>query len=199
MKNTQICLQKILILFTILVFIFTFTFTACGNSGSGDPSSPAHTHEWGNWVTDVQVTVSSVGTDKRTCSVCGVSEFRNVQWFELGAEGPGKGKIFYRSEAGFIMTDTGDIAHYLEVAPADLTPPLLQWASSSFMSTRIDGTQYDIGTGRKNTTIILATDNNAPAAAVCNNYNGNGKNDWFLPSREELFELFNVRDSLFDN
>ena len=54
----------------------------------------------------------------------------------------------------------------------------------------ITGTEVTIGTGRKNTALILATDANAPAAKACNEYSNNGKTDWFLPSRNELDELY---------
>jgi len=51
-----------------------------------------------------------------------------------------------------------------------------------------------IGTGRKNTALILAQDANAPAAKACNNMNSGGgtggQTDWFLPSVEELNQLY---------
>jgi hypothetical protein len=62
--------------------------------------------------------------------------------------------------------------------------------------TTINGTSYDIGAGRKNTALILATDANAPAALACINYSSNGYTDWFLPSRGELEELKNAKKIL---
>lgn len=124
---------------------------------------------------------------------------------QIGDTGPGGGKIFYRSESGFIMTDTNEICHYLEVSPVDVGTNL-QWSSASFISSgfggtagwwvSIEGTADGIGTGRKNTAIILGIDANAPAAKVCNDYSNNGKSDWFLPSIEELFQLRINRDSI---
>jgi hypothetical protein len=52
----------------------------------------------------------------------------------------------------------------------------------------------DIGTGRKNTALILATDANAPAALACKNCTDGGKTDWFLPSSNELTELYLQRN-----
>ena len=108
--------------------------------------------------------------------------------YNIGDTGPGGGIIFYKSEAGFTLIDSGVIAHYLEVAPVD-TEQSLAWASSSFVSTDIKGTSITIGSGRNNTAIILATDNAAPAAKACNDLD-TGKDDWFLPSKDELNELY---------
>jgi len=38
--------------------------------------------------------------------------------------------------------------------------------------------------------LILAIDANAPAAKACYEYNNGGKTDWFLPSLDELMELY---------
>ncbi|MDR2051710.1 MAG: DUF1566 domain-containing protein [Deltaproteobacteria bacterium] len=46
-----------------------------------------------------------------------------------------------------------------------------------------------IGTGWKNTRIILAHDATAPAASACANLTAGGKSDWFLPSMDELNQL----------
>ena len=115
--------------------------------------------------------------------------------YQLGDTGPGGGKIFYLDHDGFTLymnaaDTTGITAYYLEAAPVDM-PTLLAWASGgAFDSTNIVGTVLTIGTGRKNTAIILATDADAPAAKACDEYSSNGKTDWFLPSRDELEKLY---------
>jgi len=58
----------------------------------------------------------------------------------------------------------------------------------------IGGTETKIGAGRKNTALILATDANAPAAKTCKDYRGGGLSDWFLPSKDELNELYKNKD-----
>jgi uncharacterized repeat protein (TIGR02543 family) len=113
--------------------------------------------------------------------------------YAIGATGPGNGKVFYRSEAGFTFytsagDTTGTTRYYLEAAPADLAGPYA-WASASFLTTNITGTGTAIGTGKKNTAIILATDSAAPAALVCNNLS-TGPGDWFLPSKDELNQIY---------
>jgi uncharacterized repeat protein (TIGR02543 family) len=109
--------------------------------------------------------------------------------YQLGETGPGGGIIFYLSDVGFTMTDTNETCHYLESSPTDLGDGLA-WASLPFVETDITGTVLNIGGGRNNTTIILATDVDAPAAKACNEYNNNGKTDWFLPSYNELEQLY---------
>jgi hypothetical protein len=47
-------------------------------------------------------------------------------------------------------------------------------------------TSTDVGAGRANTAAILAADPSAAAARACVDYRGGGKNDWWLPSKDEL-------------
>ncbi|MCL2762991.1 MAG: hypothetical protein FWD36_07300 [Treponema sp.] len=114
---------------------------------------------------------------------------------EIGATGPGGGIIFYYDPTGFTMTDTGETCHYLEAAPVDMAT-MRAWASSGFTATNIPGTETAIGTGRRNTALILATDPGAPAARACRNYSHNGKSDWFLPSSDELNQLYLNRSAV---
>lgn len=131
--------------------------------------------------------------DFGTSITANITLYAKWRSFELGEIGPGGGKIFYRSENGFTMTDTNETCHYLEVAPSDMET-MVAWASSAFENADITGTETAIGTGRKNTALILATDEEAPAAKACNDYNGGGKIDWFLPTDYELMELYRNRD-----
>jgi hypothetical protein len=115
--------------------------------------------------------------------------------YNLGDTGPGGGKIFYYSAEGFTMTDDSTTCHYLEAAPANM-PAQLAWASSGYDKTDIPGTGEAIGTGRKNTALILAKNGNAPAAKACNDYSNGEKTDWFLPSKDELNQLYINRASV---
>ncbi|MDR1868671.1 MAG: DUF1566 domain-containing protein [Treponema sp.] len=119
--------------------------------------------------------------------------YESIPVYNLGAEGPGGGKIFYKSDTGFTVQMVNPAenytAHYLEAAPVDMTAT--QWATQNETSTNIAGTATEIGTGRKNTALILATLNtNAPAAKACDDYSNGGKTDWFLPSKDELNQLY---------
>jgi hypothetical protein len=108
--------------------------------------------------------------------------------YSIGDTGPAGGIIFYVNAGGFTMTGIAGTCHYLEAAPANMATTLA-WASSGFYETDISGTGTAIGTGKANTAAILAVDANAPAARACSEYSGGGKNDWFLPSKDELNEL----------
>ena len=175
-------------------------------------------HDWGEWTETTPPDCTTEGEEERVCNrdsshiethsvaalghdpyegyclTCG--DFLNS--YIIGDTGPGGGKIFYVSLSGFSMTDTGKTAHYLEAASNDI-PTLLAWSSYPAGGTHPDitGTGNGIGTGRKNTNLILAGDLNAPAAKACDEY-VTGKNDWFLPSLDELDELHKQK-ALFNN
>ena len=109
--------------------------------------------------------------------------------YKIGDTGPGGGIVFY---------DKGSVSNgwrYLEAAPVNQGTSL-KWASYFYESTYITGTESAIGTGKANTAAILAVDGNAPAAKACADYRGGGKSDWFLPSKDELNEMYQARSHL---
>jgi len=120
--------------------------------------------------------------------------------YAIGDTGPGGGRIFYYSADGFTVEMVNPAenytAHYLEAAPSDIVTNLT-WASND-SGTWIEITSTAIGTGRKNTALILSIDINAPAAKACTEYENNSHTDWFLPSKDELNELYKQKD-LFTN
>jgi hypothetical protein len=181
-----------------------------------DGNKDTHTHDAGTWVTTQQPTCTENGVKELQCTVdhfvldtqtipalghdwnteTGLCDNNcGALYYELGDTSPGGGKIFYRTATGFTMTDDNATAHYLEAAPADMTTTLA-WASTGYTSTDIEGTARGLGAGRENTALILETDANAPAAKACKDYNNGGKIDWFLPSEEELYQLYVNRDSV---
>ena len=116
--------------------------------------------------------------------------------YNLGDIGPGGGKIFYRSESGFSMADTGEICHYLEAAPNDLdeyAPDDMKgkyrWFYENYST--IDNNEQEIGYGRSHTAKLTSRPaSNYPAAAVCSAYSNNNLTDWFIPSLNELWMLY---------
>jgi hypothetical protein len=118
--------------------------------------------------------------------------------YELGDTGPGGGKIFYYSETGFTMTDNNQLCHYLEAAPADMDTELL-WRSQGSNNINLTA-ETSLGTGRKNTYLIVTTTGFypepilniviSPAAQAFYDYRHGGKSDWFLPSKDELNLLY---------
>jgi len=117
---------------------------------------------------------------------------------KIGATGEGGGKIFYHNHAGFTVTGAGSFtAYYLEAAPTNQATGI-SWSSTDVDVTGATGTA--IGTGKSNTAAIIAAhsgdtaSNNAAKAAAA--YTGGGKNDWFLPSSDELVAMYEAKSQL---
>ena len=109
----------------------------------------------------------------------------------VGDIGPGGGRVFYVDPVGFNIDPTTR-AHYLEVASSNVGTH--SWDAVTIVS--VTGTDSAIGTGLTNTTnIINARGANALAAQQARDYvdSGDGLDDWFLPSRNELNQLYSVR------
>jgi len=96
--------------------------------------------------------------------------------YSLGDSGPADGIIFY---------DKKEYTYgwrYLEAAPAG-TEFNAEWGSYTYVA----GTEIVVGSGKRNTELIVATlKENGKAAQLCANLNVNGHKDWFLPSMGEL-------------
>jgi hypothetical protein len=106
--------------------------------------------------------------------------------YQIGDTGPAGGIIF------FINPSTGNWK-YLEAAPAN-TEKVTFWASESFPSKDINNTR-SVGTGKSNSSYIMrmAVDRGGGfdwAAEVCDSLVVNGYSDWFLPSRDELHQMY---------
>jgi len=116
-----------------------------------------------------------------------------AEW-RVGQTGPGGGKIFYvdmRLPAG---------SQYFEAACAGwqnncdgTTPdPETQWGCKTSLISGADGTA--IGTGKQNTADILAgCATSGIAARLADVYSYSGESDWFLPSKDELDEMYAER------
>ena len=122
--------------------------------------------------------------------------------YKIGETGPGNGIIFYVADKniypdGFPMSDGGLNCFYLEAAPVDI-PEKLSLSPTGilfinlFMSSGSKTTDAEIGAGKNNTLNILQYDENSPAANACINYNEGDLSDWFIPSAEELYELYKL-------
>lgn len=145
-------------------------------------------HEY-DWVVTNDTSYPAISTG--TCSRDGHTETRGTA---IGDKGPGGGKIFYVGT--FTMTDNSSTAHYLEAAPSNQGTGI-RWATataSPYATVSTDANATVIGSGRRNTALIIAGDPYSTynhAALLCKNYINNGKNDWFLPSFDELSEIYN--------
>ena len=104
--------------------------------------------------------------------------------YNIGSIGPAGGHIFY---------DKGHVSdgwRYLEAAPAEYEFVAL-FGSYKF---DVKGTAVDIGAGKKNTEMILTSleflGQTGMAAQICTELVINGVSDWFIPSREELYLMY---------
>jgi hypothetical protein len=111
----------------------------------------------------------------------------------VGDIGPGGGMVFY---AG---TKAQNWGRYLEAAnpktwQSSGVDPQYPWCQNTTLLIGATGTA--IGTGASNTKKILVkcTDGAAVAAAA---FRGGGKSDWFLPSKDELFQLYQELNVVF--
>jgi len=110
---------------------------------------------------------------------------------KIGNTGPGGGIVFY--DAG----SQKSWGRYLEVSPKGWSgstedPEANSCPVASYFSTRVE-----IGAGKSNTDLILKGCQSG-AAVVARSYKGGGKDDWFLPSKDELNELYKYAQSAPD-
>jgi len=105
--------------------------------------------------------------------------------YNVGDTGPAGGIIFYdkrNNNGGW---------RYLEVAPVE-AEFRVSW---SVRNTRVENLQETIGTGKRNTQLIYELFSKTSgewdtAAQKCVELNFSGFNDWFLPSKDELDQMY---------
>jgi hypothetical protein len=99
----------------------------------------------------------------------------------VGQVGPGGGIVFFNKG------NTTGGWQYLETATSDQGTGVA-WGCEG---TSIPGTQLTVGSGEANTSLIVAGCNEASfAAKLCDNLTLGGQTDWFLPSRDELYLMY---------
>ena len=168
--------------------------------------------------TSYTITYTTVGLTVATATVTLIGTTCDGTTFtcQVGDTGPGGGKIFYYSAAGFSCgsafsatgSPTGGKCYYLEVAPKTwdgASDPLKPWAvtakNNELVNATGDSNSVGIGHGYQNSDLIVvqngtynATNNNY-AAGAARAYSGGSKNDWYLPAIPELNELYKWANS----
>jgi len=100
--------------------------------------------------------------------------------YAIGATGPGGGLVFF--DKGYVS----DGWRYLEAAPSDQSG--LPWYNGEHINIE---TGKGIGSGKANTAAIVAAQGpGSYAASLCANLSGSGYSDWFLPSTDELYLMY---------
>lgn len=125
--------------------------------------------------------------------------------YNVGDTGPGGGIIFYYSAAGFACGPTrSSTCKYLEAAPSGWngggTDPRAKWANAYGVvnngSSPETATATGIGWGYRNTRAIIRAGNTdtGTAAALSDSHTvtvgGVIVDDWYLPSKDELNEMY---------
>jgi len=122
--------------------------------------------------------------------------------YQVGDTGPAGGKVFY--DKGFYSEGW----RYLEAAPADLGENITLgfYKATANSGIRRTGTSPCIGAGRINTRMLVDTMGDLAytsyvqgdgtreadyAAKLCQDFSVNGFDDWFLPSQDELYIMYN--------
>ncbi|MCL2805410.1 MAG: DUF1566 domain-containing protein [Treponema sp.] len=197
--------MKNIIKIAAIALIIAIGFTACDDDDN-DPCDLGH--DFNGIVSCTEYPATSV----EVCTRC--SEIGETRAAQIGDTGPGGGIIFYIADGeeerplGFEVTSTTSAfetytAHYLEAAPENAvggtgTQTMMRWSTQDGSPyPNVAGTLITIGSGRNNTALIIAAEKAAHpantfiyAALACDNYNTDSKDDWFLPSKDELNEFY---------
>ena len=159
-----------------------------GNSGTLVKIPIAGTAEafkFGGWNTasDGSGTTYAAGTGTFAITA-NITLYAKWVPFVLKSTGPAGGLICY---------DKGSFSsgwRYLEAAPSDQSTGI-NWSNGNLTTIGTSGTSE--GTGKTNTAAIISFlgTTSSYAAAVCTAYTNNGYSDWFLPSKNELNNIYN--------
>lgn len=149
-------------------------------------------------TTSISPTTTSTTTIPRTCAQGGICV--------VGETGPGGGKVFYVASTVFTASGTtcNTACRYLEAAPDNWSggsDPFRSWSEgiANWSLALATPTLFTIGSGYSNSLSIIAQGNNDPAvsaAALARSYTGGGLADWYLPSHDEINEMYLQRSSI---
>ena len=169
------------------------------------PEKPGYECKLAGWYEDEDLSGDpwNFGNDAVTADMTLYAKWTT---YKIGDEGPCGGIIYYVNPEGFIFyigneanDDTYIDAWYLEAAALD--EGAADWGANGI---DIDGSfqipkfGYYIGYGRRNTKAIINALNNmeppetGKAAQLCVEKPNGGEYGWFLPSSDELNELYKV-------
>lgn len=163
------------------------------NSGYGTTSTTLTLSLTTPSVVSTSVFKFTVESAVSTCATGGVCN--------LGDTGPGGGTVFYKAVSAFACGPTlSNSCYYLEAAPATWSGGAdsaisLVWSGNQTQSVGSGGgdtaTATAIGWGYRNTLAAVAQNNTANTIITkARAYNGGGLSDWFVPTKDELNQMY---------
>jgi hypothetical protein len=166
----------------------TFTLTVVRTCANGGECIVGNTGPGGGKVIYVSTTnFTSTGSD---CNTAGAGGVTTCKYLEAAPTGWGNG----------ITIEPGDIGDK-EVTGTSTVDPRLKWCNDSIWL-RNELTKTAIGDGRPNTTTrtqnVAQGECTTGAIFHAELYEGNGKRDWHLPSKDELNQMRINREVLGD-
>jgi hypothetical protein len=166
----------------------TFTLTVVRTCANGGECIVGNTGPGGGKVIYVSTTnFTSTGSD---CNTAGAGGVTTCKYLEAAPTGWGNG----------ITIEPGDIGDK-EVTGTSTVDPRLKWCNDSIWL-RNELTKTAIGDGRPNTTTrtqnVARGECTTGAIFHAELYEGNGKRDWHLPSKDELNQMRINREVLGD-
>ena len=164
------------------------------NSFQFDPPNAVLTSVDDDGVAEVEVVIIDANTDgdniTYTIQSPKLTENATFQDVSLFLDGNGETGLAIGQpyQGGIIAYIDPTGQHGLIAATADQSTGI-QWYDGDYISTGATGTA--IGTGLTNTNAIIAAQGSGSyAASIARDYNGGGYTDWFLPSKDELNQLY---------
>ncbi|WP_294237485.1 hypothetical protein [Chryseobacterium sp. sg2396] len=149
----------------------------------------------GSYIMNVDLNQMMTSTYNKTFYVRSYVKFNGSVYY--GNEITFKSAGYIGGSGGYIFYDKGEVTNgwrYLEAPATKLNDPgsnNFQWSTVTGFLSNI---QTEIGTGKENSLIIKAANNYTNIAAAMAIYNSvNNVNDWFLPSLNELKELYKLK------
>lgn len=175
-------LMKAGVTLTVMALSGLVAVAGCSVSATGAGDSPPSSVETTASPTIAAPVVPQTG---RTCDGIDIP-------CSIGDTGPGGGIIFH--DAGSEQT----WGRYLEAAPegwsGTATDPASPWCPDGMLgSEEIVPTRVEIGFGRENTASVIYACGTDTAAGIAAAYQGGGKSDWYLPTRDDLAALYEYR------